>query len=373
MRKRTLQNVRVGVFVAIALGVLSAAVFVIGQERSMFRTKTRLWTSFSDINGLVVGAPVRLAGLDVGRVQKITFSSALDQRDARVELMVEDRYMERVREDSRAYLDSKGLLGDKIINLSVGSPSAVQLAEGAYVRPKPSLSFETLARQVETTASAIGQAAEKTGGAVSELATPEVAENLRRVTAALASILDGVANNDGLAHRLIYDPSYAQQTSKLLANLAATSTNVRNASGRLDDILARVQHGPGGANALVYGTSGAETLEDLRRAAGGIAELTDQLNHGQGLAQALIHDKAGAELVQKLQQFTARLDRMSDAMEQGRGTLGGLLVDPSVYEDMKSVLGNIERNVVFKALVRMTIKEDGLRRPAKQAQPGTGM
>jgi phospholipid/cholesterol/gamma-HCH transport system substrate-binding protein len=50
-----------------------------------------------------------------------------------------------------------------------------------------------------------------------------------------------------------------------------------------------------------------------------------------------------------------------------------LLVDPSVYEDMKTVLGNIERNLVFKALVRMTIKEDGMQRPAKLARPGSGL
>jgi phospholipid/cholesterol/gamma-HCH transport system substrate-binding protein len=373
MRKRTTQNVRVGIFVSAALGVLAAAVFAIGQERSMFRQKTRLWTSFSDINGLVVGAPVRLAGVDVGRVQKITFSSALDQRDARVQLMVEDRFMERVRLDSRAFLDSKGLLGDKIINLSVGTKGAAQLQDGAFVRPKTGPSFESLARQVENTASAIGDAAQKTGGAVSELASPEVAENLRRITGSLATILDGVAHRDGLAHRLIYDPSYAQETSKILSNLAAASANVRAASGRVDAILARVEHGPGSLNAVVYGADGAQALSELRRAAAGIAELTDQVNHGRGLAQALLRDEAGGELVKNLGEFTARLERISREVEKGRGTIGGLLVDPSVYEDMKTVLGNIERNVVFKALVRMTIKQDGLRRPAKQVQPGSGL
>ena len=63
------------------------------------------------------------------------------------------------------------------------------------------------------------------------------------------------------------------------------------------------------------------------------------------------------------------LGRISSNVERGRGSLGGLLVDPSVYEDMKTVLGNIERNVVFKALVRMTIKEDSIKRPALQATP----
>ena len=369
MSKRKWQNVRVGAFVAVALSVLAATVFVIGQERSMFMPKTRLWTSFNDINGLVIGAPVRLAGVDVGRVQGITFSSDLEHRQARVEFTIEDRYMERVRSDSRAFLDSKGLLGDKIINLSVGHPSAAPLVDGAYVHPQAGPSFESLAKQVESTASAIGEAAQKTGGAVSELASPEVVDNLRRVTGALATILEGVAKQDGLAHRLIYDPQFAEQTSKIVTNLAAASVNVRAASARLDAVMTRVEEGPGGVHALVYGEDGADAVAELRRAASGMAELTDQLNHGHGLAQALIRDEAGADLIGNLNQFTERLDRISSDIEKGRGTLGGLLVDPTVYEDLKTVLGNIERNVVFKALVRMTIKEDGMQRPAKMAEP----
>jgi hypothetical protein len=166
MRKHTVQNVTVGIFVSVALAVLALAVFVIGQERSMFKRKTRLWTSFSDINGLVVGAPVRLAGVDVGRVQAIDFASELNQLDARISLVIEDRYMGRVRSDSRAYIDSKGLLGDKIINVSVGTPKGLPLNEGDYLTPKLGLSFESLAQEVEATARAIGDAAQRTGGAV---------------------------------------------------------------------------------------------------------------------------------------------------------------------------------------------------------------
>lgn len=59
-----------------------------------------------------------------------------------------------------------------------------------------------------------------------------------------------------------------------------------------------------------------------------------------------------------LAEFADRLNRVSTDVERGRGTLGGLIVDPSVYENMKTVLGNIERNVLLKAAIRWTIKED---------------
>ena len=61
----------------------------------------------------------------------------------------------------------------------------------------------------------------------------------------------------------------------------------------------------------------------------------------------------------------ANLNAMSDDLraivgnlKQGKGTLGALLVDPTVYEDIKSAVGNVERNEVLRALVRYSIKQD---------------
>ena len=45
-------------------------------------------------------------------------------------------------------------------------------------------------------------------------------------------------------------------------------------------------------------------------------------------------------------------------VRDGKGTIGGLLVDPTIYEDLKSTIGNVERNQVLRALVRYSIKED---------------
>ena len=52
---------------------------------------------------------------------------------------------------------------------------------------------------------------------------------------------------------------------------------------------------------------------------------------------------------------------MSD-VDKGQGSLGGLLRDPSVYEDLKQLLGNVKRNVLFKALIRFTAENEQLRR-----------
>lgn len=367
-KKQTAQNLKVGVFVAVALLILTLAVFVIGQERSMFTRKTRVYTSFDDINGLVVGAPVRLAGVDVGRVTRISFSEDLTRPEATIELAIEDEFIARVRKDSRAFIDSKGLLGDKLINLSVGSPKEPQLKDGDFVVPKPSLSLEAMARDLEETAASISRAAKTAETALKDLASPEVTDNLRRITGSLAAILESVEKGDSVAHRLVYDEKYAGHVEQILRNLETTSENASSASARVDRVVARVEEGPGTLHALAYGEEGVAALSELQRAAANIAELTAALNRGEGFGGALLRGDEGKKLLADMSELTGRINRITANVERGRGTLGGLLVDPSVYEDMKTVLGNIERNKVFKALVRMTIKEDDIRRPGKPAK-----
>jgi phospholipid/cholesterol/gamma-HCH transport system substrate-binding protein len=57
-------------------------------------------------------------------------------------------------------------------------------------------------------------------------------------------------------------------------------------------------------------------------------------------------------------------------MKAGRGTIGALLVDPTVYEDVKSLVGNVERNQVLRALVRYSIKQNE-DKPHAEVKAGT--
>jgi phospholipid/cholesterol/gamma-HCH transport system substrate-binding protein len=189
-----------------------------------------------------------------------------------------------------------------------------------------------LAQRVEKTATAIGDAAETAGGAVSSIASPEVTENIRRITGALAALTEEVQHGEGLAHALIYDRAPARRVSAILSNLEDATKDASTVSKRLDRVVGALEQGPGTLHTLLYGDEGAALLADL-------AELGERLN------------------------------RISAQVEAGQGTIGGLLVDPSVYEDMKTVLGNVERNVIFKALARMTIKNGDIERPAKLAKP----
>src|SRR5690606_22082512 len=103
-------ELRAGLFVLVGVLVFTAAIFLLGQKSALFTRNTRLYVAFPDISGLAVGAPVRLSGLEVGTVDKISFSSDPREGKTRVRLTVQTRYMSRIRADSRAFIDSAGLL-----------------------------------------------------------------------------------------------------------------------------------------------------------------------------------------------------------------------------------------------------------------------
>ncbi|MDB4996745.1 MAG: Mce family protein, partial [Myxococcaceae bacterium] len=90
---------------------------------------------------------------------------------------------------------------------------------------------------------------------------------------------------------------------------------------------------------------------------------------GNGLVHTLVYgDTDTQHLMTNVNAMSDDLREVVHGLKTGKGTLGALLVDPSVYEDIKAVVGNVERNQVLRALVRYSIKADETR-PAPKVEP----
>ena len=358
------QNLRVGLFLVAGLLLAALAIFAVGEKSGLFEGKTTIYVHFADINGLVEGASVRLAGLDVGTVSQIEFSERLDQRKARIALSIKSRYMKRIRRDSSAFIDSKGLLGDKIINITLGSATSPELPDSGTLTTRASLSMELLATNLEDAIASVTQVTKTTDTAIKELVTAQVRQDVGRIVASTANIIEHVERGDGLAHRVLYDPEYGQQVDAILADTRTTLAKLDSAVMRIDRTIAAVEHGDGMLHELLYGEGGKATMAELRDAATELAVLVREVREGDGLLHGLIFEPKNAQALAELNQAATRMNRIIGEIDKGHGTLGGLVVDPTVYEDLKGVLGNVERNVLLKALIRWTVKEDGMQRPA---------
>ncbi len=382
-------QLRVGVFVLAAIILFVAFVLTIGSQTRVFESRYPLRATFSNIQGLIVGAPVRLAGFTVGFVSRIGFGRQPGDKHLVVDLSIDRRYQDKIREDSVATVSTIGLVGDKYVEITVGSPDRKVLEPQAIVHSIDPLDYAELLQkgdQIMTSVSKMSNALEEffagSGTAdtrrnlvamigslrrtLAEMEQGKLVEQLTQAAAAVSKagdafarmtgtadaaladargVLREVKEGKGLLHALVYDPE-AGQTLRRLAG----------ALGALEDVTREVKEGKGLLHALVYDPEAGQTLARLARAGQAIEDLARTAKEGPGLLHALIADPKGAHLVADLADAAADLKRVTGKLSRGEGTLGALLDDPTLYEDLSTLFRGAERSWLLRSVIRSGLK-----------------
>jgi phospholipid/cholesterol/gamma-HCH transport system substrate-binding protein len=357
------RQLKVGLFVIFGLALTMVAIFIIGSSRRLWEPRVAYRTAFQDVAGLKPGAPIRMGGLDIGEVKAVGHDG--DTQDSRifVDLSVVKKEAARIRTDTIARVAGKGLLGDKMVELTVGSPTLEHVPEGGLLQSEEPSDVFAAANKV---AAAAVRAVDKIEPLAESLGDPRFAEDIRGSAADVHSMLDAIVHGDGAMHRLFYDQAEGQQISEALAHLNQTSARLDATLADVQALTSQVREGPGIAHALVYdgdmSKNAAGTLDELHQDLKAVRE-------GNGLAHALLYgDDPSQHVMSNLNAMSDDLRAIVSNLKQGKGTLGALLVDPTVYEDIKSAVGNVERNEVLRALVRYSIKADE-KHPSAEAHP----
>ncbi len=118
---------KVGLFVILGLFLMMLAVFLIGDTSRLWESKTDYRAAFKDVGGLKPGSPVRMGGLDIGTVLSVGYDKNLGDTRIFVKMAIVREQARRIRGDSIATIGNKGLLGDKMVEISVGSPAQPEL------------------------------------------------------------------------------------------------------------------------------------------------------------------------------------------------------------------------------------------------------
>jgi phospholipid/cholesterol/gamma-HCH transport system substrate-binding protein len=157
-------------------------------------------------------------------------------------------------------------------------------------------------------------------------------------------------------------------------SVTSTLASVRSASGALAgvtrdvrDITHEIRAGDGTAHAIIYGDDGRRLVASLADTAGEAATILRDVRTGDGNAHELLYGDSAGDLNSNLTAMSGDLRAIVADVRAGRGTIGGLLVDPSIYEDVRRLVGNLERNEILRALVRYSIREDEARPPPPEA------
>ncbi len=367
------RDIKVGAFVLAGLAIMGLLVFMIGDERSMFEAHDSYKAVFEDVQGLKRGSPLRMGGVDVGSVTDVGYSD--DPTDLRlfVTVSVVRAEARRIRVDSRVSIAGKGLLGDKMLVITAGDPSKDAIPPGEIIPTDSSPGLEETLQKL----TGIGEKADKIATNLERtthaLADDKFTKDLQGTVSSLNSILQAVDKGDGYAKKLLHDPDEAGRLSRTLANLEKSSAELNQAIRGVNNVVGRVQTGPGFVHEVVYGEGPSKTLNQFGGAADEVALTLRGIREGNGPAKSLIYgDDNSQELMGNLNAMSRDLRHIVADVRKGKGTVGALLVDPSIYEDLKMVLGNVERNKTLRALVRYSIKQDEKAPRVEVTDPGPG-
>ena len=351
--------VRAGLFVGLALVLFGIVVLLIGKENRLFDRQVRYHAFFENVEGLKRDSPVWLGGLEVGRVVSISFSPDLGDKKIDVVLEMSKTFAPRVRTDCVARVGGRGVLGDKAIDISLGTSEGDPIPAGGAIPSGSSGDLTSLLKSGGALMDNLVASSENVRKLTDAFADPEVAKNLTTSLASVKSILQGIEKGNGAIHGLIYDPKGAAQTRRLLDQLADASGQAERALEQVTLVLEAARKGDGALHALLYDPKAGKAVGQLGDAAGEIATiLRDARTSENGAIHQLVYGDA-KDLFRNLGAMSEDLRVITGKIRAGEGTLGALVVDPSVYDDLRTVLGNVKRNKVLQELVRITVSNKG--------------
>lgn len=321
----TWAELRVGILVVVALLIFAVAIFTLGGRVGAFTEKYTLYTFMPSVSGLEKGAPVRLAGVDVGTVDEVAFiggderdsinsrfqqayGDSLGERALVVRFTVEEDVQEKVTRSSRAKIGTVGLLGDKYLDLDVGDSREPPLSSGDIVLNEAPIDYEGL----------IARAAE---------GVEELVGSLEGTRILVARVNEG----EGTLGRLINDPALYEQWVSLTERGTSLLTSMESGDGTLPALI----------NDQALYQQLVRTTEDLQ-------QLTGQIRSGEGTLGRLVQDP---ELYGEIVRTVREGQQLIAAMEGGEGTIAKLVNDPQLYErlnqfvvESQALLADIQQN-----------------------------
>jgi phospholipid/cholesterol/gamma-HCH transport system substrate-binding protein len=361
------KTIRVGVLITVALAVLMVFLFFIGSESKIWARKNEYEVRFDSVAGLAEGNPVKISGVTVGVVRDIKLPRDPKMRDVEISLMVDRKYAERIRGDSRARLKKLGLLaGDSYIDITPGDPRFPTVDPGTIIPAQRQTNVDQLISSGEDLVDNLVQISyslknvlgrvDRGEGLIGELTTS--AETKQRLTDTFLltlnktnAALSHMESGRGVAGKLIYDDKFADELTTSLVgsaqSLQAVANNVQKGLDSGNGLLPALLHDPEGKK-RVY-----DLVDNLKTTSANLATFSTSLQTGQGLVPRLINDKVYGD--QALGEFTGLVHQLNEAVTKlntGQGTAGKIISDPSVYESINDILIGINESKLLRWLIR---------------------
>ena len=302
----TWDQLKVGVLILVALLILAVAIVKLGQAGNLFGKRYKLVAFVANASGLRVGGPVTVAGQLAGSVKDIQFLPPNNDTTRKLKLAIEvNRSLsEQVRKDSRAQIKTQGLLGDKVFDISVGTPRFPTLKDGDTVRITPSTDYDAV----------VAQASEAINQVVG------LTQDLKKVTG-------GISRGEGTLGQLVTN---RQLYDNLNASLARTSA-----------LMARLENPRGTIGRLL---DDPQLYNSLNRTVASVDTVIKQMTAGNGSLGKLLRDDT---LYVHLLSVVSRADTLVGMMSGGNGgTIKKLFSDEQLYDQLVKTVTELNKVLI---------------------------
>lgn len=301
----TWDQLKVGALILVALIILAVGILKLGDAGNLFGKRYRLVAYVASATGMRIGGPVTVAGQLAGSIKDIRFLPVDADTTRNLELVVEvnSALREQVRKDSRARIKTMGLLGDKVFDITVGTPKYRALHEGDTLPIAPSLDYEAVVQQASA--------------AINEVV---------RLTQDLTKVTSSINRGEGTLGQLVTNRQLYDQLNSTLSRTSSLMARLENPRGTIGRLL-----------------DDPSLYTSLNRTLASTDTLISQINSGRGSVGKLLHDDT---LYVHLVSVVSRADSLMNTMASGKGTMQKLFTDQQLYDQLVKTVTELNNVLV---------------------------
>src|SRR6267143_1344791 len=302
-KQLTWSELRVGLFVLAATALLVVVIFYVTGAGGGFGPKYRLYVLLPEVEGLTVGAPVRLDGVEVGNVEKIAVAfpkpgePPAKDRNIRVDMRIEQKFQEYIRSDSYASLITEGLLGNRYVDIDRG-----------FVGRKLENEDEIPGREEKAIKEVVQRSA-------------DLMTNLNSITEQASAVLSDIRKGHGSLGKFMVDEEAYRHLNSSLGNLDTMLTNVGAGKGTLGKLMVS-----------------DEAYEHVNSAAGRLDNVLEAVQTKQGTLGKLATDDS---LFMQYRQVGENLSSATAKLNSNETTAGKFFTDPKLYDNISGLTGDM--------------------------------
>jgi phospholipid/cholesterol/gamma-HCH transport system substrate-binding protein len=336
-------QVKVGLFVSLGLVLLAVAIVYLGRHGTFLTPTIPMALTLPRADGLRVGAPVRLAGIEIGVVKGLALTPEPEAARVRVDLALQAAVAPHLKADATAVIRSQGLLGEKYVDILPGHATQTWQDTPHPLGGTPSLQPEEVFAQLATTVEtlqALLKGVQDGQGVVGKLASdPHLYDSLVELTAEATKTVQALNHPTGTMGQLLHSQALHAQLTRVVQGVEALVQRAGSPQSTVGKLL---------RGSALYDHS-TTLMGEMTNATRQVSALLAKLNGQGGTAGQLLSDgqlyQESRAAVQRLTAVSQRLERVLAQLDNGVGTAGRLLTDPTLYRNLNDLIRNVNQLV----------------------------